>query len=56
MRRIEFNCVEMKHKGAEYVLAQTSGLSKEQELKFWQEQSKHLREHQKSLRQQRATA
>ncbi len=39
----EPKCVQWKRRGAEKVLAQISGLSSEQELKFWQEQTKRLR-------------
>ncbi|MGH8652802.1 MAG: hypothetical protein ACREYE_11820 [Gammaproteobacteria bacterium] len=56
MKRTEFNCVAMKRQGAELVLAQTASLSREQELEFWEQQSKRLRERQESLRQRRAIA
>jgi len=56
MKRTEFNCVAMKRKGAALVLAQTTRMSKEQELEFWEQKSKRLREHQESLRQRRAIA
>ncbi len=56
MKRTEFNCVAMKRKGAELVLAVTATMSKEQELEFWEQQSKRLRERQESLRQRRAIA
>ena len=39
----EPKCVQWKRRGAERVAAQTSGLSPEQELKFWQEQTKQLK-------------
>jgi hypothetical protein len=56
MKRTEFNCVAMKRKGAELVLAQTARMSKEQELEFWEQQSKRLRDRQEALRQRRAIA
>ena len=56
MTRTKFNCVTMKRKGAELVLAQTARMSKEQESEFWEQQSKRLRERQESLRQRRAIA
>ena len=39
----EPKCVQWKRRGAERVAAQISGLSPEQELKFWQEQTKRLK-------------
>lgn len=39
----EPKCVQWKRRGAERVAAQLSGLSLEQELKFWQEQTKRLK-------------
>ena len=39
----EPKCVQWKRRGAERVAAQISGLSVEQELKFWQEQTKRLK-------------
>ena len=39
----EPKCVQWKHRGAEKVAAQLSGLSSEQELKFWQEQTERLK-------------
>ena len=39
----ESKCVQWKRRGAEKVAAQTSSLSLEEELKFWQEQTKQLK-------------
>jgi hypothetical protein len=39
----EPKCVQWKRHGTEKVAAQLSGLSLEQELKFWQEQTKRLK-------------
>jgi hypothetical protein len=39
----EPKCVQWKRRGAEKVAAQISRLSPEQELKFWQEQTKQLK-------------
>jgi hypothetical protein len=39
----EPKCVQWKRRGAERVAAQTAGLSPEQELQFWQEQTKQLK-------------
>ena len=42
-----FDCVEMKHRGAEKVREQTTGMTLEQELEFWQERSRILKQRQK---------
>lgn len=39
----EPKCVQWKRRGAEQVAAQLSGLSPEQELKFWKKQTERLR-------------
>ncbi len=39
----EPKCVQWKRRGAEQVAAQISGLSPEQELKYWQEQTEQLK-------------
>lgn len=49
----EFDCVEMKRKGARILQKKLAGLSLEEELKFWQERTKALREDQKRLRKKR---
>ena len=45
----EFDCVEMKRKGAERLQKKLAGLSIKEELIFWQERNKALREEQKKL-------
>ncbi len=45
----EFDCVEMKRKGAERLQKKLAGLSIEEELIFWQERNKAMREEQKRL-------
>ena len=39
----EPKCVQWKRRGAEQVAGQLSGLSPEQELRFWQEQTERLK-------------
>ncbi len=39
----EPKCVQWKRRGAEQVAAQLSGLSPEQELKFWKKQTERLK-------------
>lgn len=38
----KFDCVQMKRRGAEQVREKTVTMSREQELKFWQEHSRNL--------------
>jgi hypothetical protein len=45
----KFDCVEMKRKGARILQKKLAGLSLEEELKFWQERTKKLKEEQKRL-------
>lgn len=45
----QFDCVEMKRKGAERLQKKLTGLSIEEELKFWQERNKALMEERKTL-------
>ena len=51
MKTKTFDCVEMKHKGAEKVREQIGGMAPEQELAFWQERSRILRQRQESVRE-----
>lgn len=44
-----FDCVEMKHRGAERIREQTAGMTKAQLLEFWQKRSQVLRERQQRL-------
>jgi hypothetical protein len=45
----EFDCVEMKRKGAKILQKKLAGLSIEDEVKYWQERTKVLKEEQKKL-------
>lgn len=47
MKAKTFDCIEMKHRGAENVRAQTKDMTPEQELAFWRERSYILRQRQK---------
>ena len=53
MRVKTFDCVEMKHKGAEKVREQIGGMTPEQELAFWQERSRILRQRQEIAKKER---
>lgn len=46
----EFDCVEMKRKGAKILQKKLAGLTLEEELKFWQERTKELKKEQQRLR------
>ena len=50
MKMKKFDCVQMKRQGAAKVLEQTAALTREQELRFWQERSQYLRQRQESLK------
>ena len=47
MKTKTFDCVEMKHRGAEKVREQTKDMTLKQELAFWQERSRLLKQRQK---------
>lgn len=47
MKAKTFDCVEMKHRGAEKVREQTRDMTLKQELAFWQERSRLLKQRQK---------
>lgn len=47
-----FDCVEMKHVGAEQIRKQTVGMTRQQLLEFWRQRSQALREHQQQLMRQ----
>ncbi|MBI5731618.1 MAG: hypothetical protein HY963_10845 [Ignavibacteriales bacterium] len=49
----EFDCVEMKRKGATRLQKKIAGLSLEEELKFWEERTKALREEQRKMRKKK---
>jgi len=44
MKNKRFDCVEMKHKGAEQVGQAIAGLSKEQQIDYWRRGSEALRQ------------
>ncbi len=47
------NCVQMQHRGAEKVRGQTKGMTLEQELAFWRERSRILRQRQEIAKEKR---
>jgi len=50
MKTKKFDCVQMKRQGAAKVREQTATLTREQELRFWQERSQSLRQRQEALK------
>lgn len=49
----EPKCVQWKRRGAEQVAAQLSGLSPDEELKYWQEKTERLKLLQAEVRKRR---
>ncbi len=45
-----FDCVEMKRRGSERIQSLTAGMTIEEQLGFWKERTKMLRNHQQSER------
>ena len=52
MKTRKFDCVEMKHRGAEKVQEQIAGMTREEEVRFWKERSQHLRRHQEDIKKE----
>ena len=50
MKKIRFNCVEMKRQGAEALKKKMKNMTKEQEYNFWKEQTQNLK-HLQELKQ-----
>jgi hypothetical protein len=50
MKKKTFDCVEMKHRGAASVQERVAGMSAEQELEFWRQQTEELRCEQDHIR------
>lgn len=50
MKTKTFDCVEMKRKGAELVQQRLAGMSREQQLEYWREQTELLLRRQAELR------
>jgi hypothetical protein len=53
MKMSKFNCVELKHRGAEKVIEKTSQMTMTQELEFWRERTQNLITQKKSIKQKR---
>jgi hypothetical protein len=50
MKSKEFDCVEMKRRGAERVVAETAGMTPEQELEYWRLATEALEREQREIR------
>jgi len=53
MKMSKFNCVELKHRGAEKIMEKASQMTMVQELEFWRERTQNLVNQQKSIKQKR---
>ena len=51
MKKTNFDCVEMKRRGAEAVEKKTKNMTREEEYKFWIEQTRNLKQLQELKRQ-----
>ena len=51
MKKKAFDCVEMKRQGARRVLAETAGMTFEEEITYWQERSEAYRRWQRSAQE-----
>jgi len=51
-----FDCLEMKHRGAELVQARLGAMSRAEELEYWRQRTENLRKRQRELRAARAAA
>jgi hypothetical protein len=52
MKTKAFDCVAMKRLGAEKVRERTAAMTREEEVRFWQERSRELRKRREMLDQQ----
>ena len=43
MKKTKFDCVEMKRQGAEAIEKKTKKMTREEEYKFWMEQTRNLK-------------
>lgn len=56
MKTKTFDCVEMKRRGARIIQKKLAGMTAEQQLAFWREQSEELRRRQQAARMNRRPA
>ena len=55
-KKKSFDCVDMKHEGAAIIQAKLEGMSREEQLAYWQKRTNELKEFQrKAIRRKRAS-
>ena len=55
MKNKPFDCVEMMHKGGQKILEEIEGMTPDQEMEYWQQQTQALRELQRQMRERQET-
>ena len=50
MKTKTFDCVEMKRQGAEKVQQELAGMTREEEIAFWQRGTEELKQYQRQVR------
>jgi hypothetical protein len=56
MKTKAFDCVEMKRIGAEKVREKTATMTREEEIRFWRERSRELRQRREALSKEESRA
>ena len=56
MKTKTFDCVEMKRRGAAQVQQKVAGMTPQQELEYWREQTQQLRRRQRELQSGKPSA
>ena len=56
MTKNTFDCVKMKHRGAERIYKQIVNMTLEEQLAFWQERTELLRKRQQTVKTRRNTS
>ncbi len=51
-----FDCVEMKHRGAERIYNQIANMTLKEQLTFWRERTELLRKHQQRVQMRSKTS
>jgi len=55
MKTKTFDCVEMKHRGAEQIRKEIESMTLEQELEYWRRQTEELRREQEAVKKGRSS-
>jgi hypothetical protein len=56
MRKKRFDCVEMMHRGGDRIYRATRGMTREQELAYWQAKDREMQERLEHVRRKRKSA